>query len=257
MKQYKLIKYYPNCSVKVGTLVVKNGDFYQSHFATRNVQHFHESLDTVEKYPEFWEEVKEKTFEILSFICLKKDIGAPFQEIRTLGVNTACSAEQYLNIGSSVKNGDWAIHSVKRLSDGEIFAIGDKVKLNGKYAKDWILDSIDSKGVFRVIKNPCGYDINNFIKIKQKLFTTLDGVDLFVGDIFYYIGDAFNVCETKCLFKGDGNFTKAKTFSTEISAKNYKKQNEKIYSLNDIKETVKKLDCFGSTLIEYLEKSVS
>ena len=41
----------------------------------------------------------------------------------------------------------------------------------------------------------------------------------------------------------------------EIAAKNYLRDNEKKYSLNDIKETVKKLGCFGTTLIKYLENN--
>ena len=49
----------------------------------------------------------------------------------------------------------------------------------------------------------------------------------------------------------------SKHLSSEIAAKNYLRDNEKKYSLNDIKETVKKLNCFGTTLIKYLENEAN
>lgn len=53
------------------------------------------------------------------------------------------------------------------------------------------------------------------------LFTTEDRVDVYAYDDFYYIGDAKNICQTKCLFKGDGDFSKFKTFSTREAAQKW------------------------------------
>lgn len=57
---------------------------------------------------EFWEEVIEKDYEILSYISKLK--------------NAIISSED-----DWINHGDWDIHSVKRLSDGEVFTVGDKL----------------------------------------------------------------------------------------------------------------------------------
>ena len=128
--------------------------------------------DWIENYPEYWEELVEKDYEILSLIegkfiypCDKYSKDFINQLFNTLGIN---------------------IYSVKRLSDGEIFTIGDKVNnsefggngilkgirnilnsdylaFNIEYIKDLELweDSDDSEASLKYLS-----------KVKQPLFTT-------------------------------------------------------------------------------------
>lgn len=68
-----------------------------------------------------WEEVeKEKTYEVLSMINIDKNI-ISYED----SDNTYDSVDEWVEY--FLKSKIWSIHSVKRLSDGEIFTIGDKV----------------------------------------------------------------------------------------------------------------------------------
>ena len=130
--------------------------------------------DWIENYPEFWKLVVEKDYEILSLIegkfiypCDKYGEDFINQLFNTLGVS---------------------IHSVKRLSDGEIFTIGDKVidgniinefELIDNKLKVWTVHpsySIPIKPKDNGSITGCGNMsfnwLNNIKKFKQKLFTT-------------------------------------------------------------------------------------
>lgn len=104
-------------------------------------------------------------------------------------------------------------------------------------------------------------------EVKEAILTTFDGVELFKGDNCWFIwlsdpchGQSINEiykCKVTPSQKDTFWSPTAVFFSSEISAKEYLKQNEKRYSLNDIKETVKKLGCLGTTLIQHLENEIS
>lgn len=66
------------------------------------------------------------------------------------------------------------------------------------------------------------------------LFTTEDGVDVYVYDNFYYIGSVKNICQRECLFEGDGDFSKSKTFSTrEVAQKWIEEQNRPKFEVGE------------------------
>ena len=142
MKKYKLIKEYPG-SPKVGDIVKGYG---------------------TDSWSEFWEEVVEKDYEILSF---KQDSGIAdlWTKFHTnswgRNVNGQCVTNPYTT-EEILSNKLYAIHSVKRLSDGEVFTLGDKAK------------TVDTNG---------RHTIRQF-RIKQKCFGknfsgnyTYDGID--------------------------------------------------------------------------------
>ena len=109
MKQckYKLIKKYPG-SDPVGTIVTGYGkDGWYSKGAGGKTYDW----TLVVLNPEFWEEVVEKDYEILSYI--KKG-------------STTCTTTK--RRGGENHEEFWNIYSVKRLSDGEVFTIGDLIK---------------------------------------------------------------------------------------------------------------------------------
>jgi uncharacterized protein involved in tolerance to divalent cations len=117
MKKYKLIKEYPG-SPEVGTIVsfydsLQSYIYLDSTITTRFI-----SSSLIEKNPEFWEEIIEKDYEILEiFIPKTKQILSWEKDVcfDTFWKSKKCWLEYHL--GKEPKS---KIHSVKRLSDGEI-----------------------------------------------------------------------------------------------------------------------------------------
>lgn len=195
MKKYKLIKKYPG-SPELGTeaTIETHGGFILNQ-------------------PEFWEKVVEKDYEILSliedkfiYLCDKYSKDYIHQLFNTIGVN---------------------IHSVKRLSDGEIFTIGDYVE---------IIKSTNpccEKGTIEDF-NFWLYNINNLKKVKQKLFTTEDGVDIYEDDYSYGVHnskfDIVKIKHTSTVYVGD-NFIE---FSTKEKAEEYVLMNKPCLSINNV-----------------------
>ena len=105
--------------------------------------------DWIENYPEFWKLVVEKNYEILSVIT-----------------NNNKFIEKVYNQDATIEP-YWKIHSVKRLSDGEIFTIGDKINC-GLISKIVINNNSLS---FYFEQKSCGYNLQTLIKWKP-LFTT-------------------------------------------------------------------------------------
>ena len=155
MKKYKLIKQYPG-SPELGAEV----DF------TGFKQLTQQAID----YPEFWQEVVEKDYEILISRVVTKEI-----------------------------------LSVKRLSDGEVFTIGDRAKTinsKGKHTvtqlgirqkctgRDgkggWNYDGIDR--IWIDWEDNCGGNwLESTEKAKNPIFLTHDGKDIFEGDKVWWV----------------------------------------------------------------------
>ena len=214
MRKFKLIKEYPG-SPKLGTI---NG-------GTMNTL----SLAIVDNQPEFWEEIIEKDYEVLSLIG--KSQKEPY---RILNPNTGlfkhstCTyyiEELDLNY---LLSGGYNIHSVKRLSDGEIFTIGDNTKygcIDKFYIKNNYLLSttvLESNGRY----------LKYLEKIKQPLFTTEDGVDIFKGDSFYTIDSNFKIQ----FLKNSDEDEVDNAWSTKEKAEEYILVNKPCLSLNDLKQ---------------------
>ena len=131
MKKYKLIKEYPG-SDAVGDIITGIKEtMYSKGLGFRNYDWAH-----VETHPEYWEEVKDDAYQIISFSSNRwGDRLATLDEDGRYTTTTGgrgWSLQELLEVGASVKSGDIKIHSVKRISDGEIFTIGDKAKTTGK-----------------------------------------------------------------------------------------------------------------------------
>src|SRR5690606_35349096 len=117
-KKYKLIKEYPG-SPKVGYISKpKINNAINSHYWMG--RWFNPA-----EYPELWEEVVERNWEILSLSGILN-----IETVRVKGPN-----DLYYHLDSDPLTleyllsdvGGYRIHSVKRLSDGEVFTIGDRV----------------------------------------------------------------------------------------------------------------------------------
>lgn len=245
--RYKLIKKYPG-SPPLGLEIKQNGMFWESEFTTKNVQHFHEKFNPKD-YPEFWEEVVEKDYEVISLIGNHGSRCIYTLEKEGIFVGKIGRITEFPH-----GNHGCDIYSVKRKSDGEIFTVGDKIFPNNKIYKFELKNDIltiwhyDISFSTPVIKGPSGQPgncswikgIDNLKKIKQPLFTTEDGVDIFKNDEYYYINSSFNnpweIVNTKAdhpdlINKNDLTY---KRFSTKEAAEEYILMNKPKYSLNDI-----------------------
>ena len=219
--KYKLVKEYPG-SIKLGTIVyLETEDNYMTNMEN-DFRLFPKKI--VENYPEFWELVVEKDYEILS--------------LRSLDIIEDLENNETINM--LLKQG-CSIHSVKRLSDGkeEIFTIGDKTN-NGTISKF----EIDSNGI-RVFfeEKPKNYHVSlNTIKhAKTALFRTEDGVDVFNLDKVFYINEWSDDNVLDVLATTASKFTQNKYFSTKEKAEEYILMNKPCLSLNDIFKDVEEM----------------
>lgn len=193
MKKYKLIRSYPNCHVAIGVLAWTEG--CDTHFS--NGSYIPNEITVYENYPEFWELVEGKEYEILSFVSLTDfSKGQVFYDCQR-------SEKRMFSYLSNVKSGISAIHSVKRLSDGEVFTIGDKVinktrsLYHGIISEIYISNNKLELYVATTINGNMGLFLNNVVKAKQPLFTTEDGVEIFEGDNIYWI-NLFTLDKVNC-----------------------------------------------------------
>jgi len=178
MKKYKLIKTYPGSpelsteiiETKINSLCPVN-ECYISRKTFMLIGDDSFEIKNPENYPEFWEKVVEKDYEIL---CIKHKESKCF----------------YRNSIDLRNLNFYDIHSVKRLSDGKVFNIGENATtaLNNygpitafeiNCNRMYIRTNGSSKGTFSCnIKD---------LKVFKKLFTTEDGVDIFEGDLYHAV----------------------------------------------------------------------
>jgi hypothetical protein len=182
-------------------------------------------------------EIVDRDYEILAF---KRD-GGNYDGItftlKTDGKYEASFTKAHLSLKHCL-NGRFKIHSVKRLSDGEVFTVGDNVKISAK-------------------SNPCSEqttiqdlkfwlkEINKLSHIKKPLFKTEDGVDIFEGDKYYFVeldaeDDSFKCFKRLCTSRDTRLIEKHKDikgFSTKEKAEEYIMMNKPCLSMQDLKNT--------------------
>lgn len=129
------------------------------------------------------------------------------------------------------------------VSETEVFTLGDKVEIimnRPKYSKSTISRfKLETNGCISVrVSEYCSVSLHDIKKAPKVLFVTEDGIEKYVNEDFYYIGDAWNLCITKCLYKGDGDFSRFKTFHNIEAAKQYISENKPIYSKKQVREAI-------------------
>ena len=222
MKKYRLIKNYPGCSWTLNSIC-------SNDFIWDNGKKVY-----LKNYPEFWEEVVEKDYEILSFVANKRHINPGF----IIEIENNISIFGGHNIKGYIEDADnwWNIYSVKRLSDGEIFTINDRIKVFCGYSfiKKFNINNLNV--LICTSKTGECFNIENLEHIKKPLFTTEDGVDIFENDEvwgitknvwkpFYRNAKLNNKIVTETWFHGK--------FSTKEKAEEYILMNKPCLSIND------------------------
>lgn len=230
--KYRLIREYPG-SPKLGTILT------------------HEELQYC-IWNEYYQEVVEKDYEILLISLHRSDKPKITNMI-------GCGNDYILSLLNCDGN---KIHSIKRLSDSEIFTIGDKT-YDGKITK-FELNNNNSINVF--IENVTWIKLDLLIKSKTPLFKTEDGVDIFEGDKLYSICNMLNIKKHR-LFNAryDDNTllnnriffnSDYKHFSTKEKAEEYIIENKPVLSLNDILNLKKKGFARNSTIFHEVKELV-
>ncbi len=261
MKKYVLIKEYPD-SPELGTEIIKSHISISRSFLGNYDTYMIKGeewfkLPNPENYPEFWQPVIEKDYEILTISLRRSD--------KPKITNVIGCGEDYIQ---SLLNCDGnKIHSIKRLSDSKIFTIGDNTNSgiieSFKQFENRIIVNFDCN---KQPNLPMYLDASGklLLKVKQKLFTSEDGVDIFEDDTFYYVkfkenkntyGKIFEIVTCSrpgCIYEPQFE----KYFSTKEKAEEYVINNKPCLSLKEIYDLFPGYVHSSSTLIPKLKKLV-
>lgn len=245
MKKYRLKIKYPG-SHPVGTI----------------------SKEDYSAYPEVWEEIIEKNYEILSFINTEGDIfRLQSDDVYMLEGEDKDSCSWRTCTYILTKATRCKIHSVKRLSDGEVFIVGDSVsatdniffdwedKMSNIKSGTWLIDYYNTtikefKFIDDVIcivyscKNQrFGQPLEFVKKLNNKpLFKTEDGVEVFKGDSYCKVNNYSNYSVViGFVAQGAQDNYKGLKFSTKEAADEYVKMNKPEFSRNQIIEMLDKI----------------
>ena len=230
MKKYRLIKEYPG-SDSVGLVVSlksPNGLYegYQYNYYSKHV----------ENQPEYWEEVVEKDYEIVAMTNSEGTI-MYFKDGWCTKRNDTVCIHRTPSLGYILRNGiNNNIHSVKRLSDGEVFTIGDLI------TGYWYIDARSIQTIKICIytgsirfeqSGGCTY-LSFAKKAKQPIFLTHDGKDIFEGDKVWWVNKKtfcsdYFVPTPSVTFFSDINAY----FLTEEEAEEYIKRNKVLFTTED------------------------
>jgi hypothetical protein len=231
MIQYKLIKEYPG-SPKLGTIEFndyKISEPYVRHSAEWKGIYFYD------KHSEFWEKVEELDYEILIF---RNSNSLNLVELHSNNLYCCKASGTYKGIGVQTKeqciNNEFLyIFSVKRLSDGEVFTLGDSVVENITQINErWNISEITVK-FSRCFVN--AVNIRNVEKLKTPLFTTEDDVEIFEGDLYSCVFSDFTITDhiANPHRKVWSEFP-IKTFSKKEKAEEYVLLNKRMLLLQDL-----------------------
>jgi len=191
MKKYKLIKEYPGCKfigLNLGN-IVKSFEYSGSIWYNESGDSSNLCINsgTVENYPEFWEEVKEKEWEIIKLKAISNPSSKPISDQFHEGkIRWSNDDNPIWKIPEELlKEKGHCIYQIKRLSDGETFTIGDRCTPNSTNNSAFISKfEFISTDILRIQGEKEGkrywyLDIKTINKVKEPLFTTEDGVDIY------------------------------------------------------------------------------
>jgi hypothetical protein len=250
MKKYKLIKEYPG-SPKLKNIVIQDKTFKDCYIVSETSNYHEWKVYDCENYPEFWEEIVEKDYEILSFYNKE---GNSYYNITTFGYYSEPASQRSLEFCTLY----YKINSIKRLSDSEIFAVGDK--LCDGLINDIVMSNKDL-WLFHNGKKP-NVKLKDAIKFKQPLFTTEDGVDIFEGDTIFGVNADWKIFSHYTDLQNKVKSWGIKPiFPTKEKAEEYILMNKKSLSINNILKVWSDLSGHAaeslsknSTLMKYLIK---
>lgn len=241
MRSYKLIKKYPG-SDTVGTTVTGKG---REGWYTKGPGYRTYDWALIVLNPEYWEEVVEKDYEI---VARKIGSGAivSYEKGIAVGRSDGLKPEGTMDLAFALNNlsTGTSIHSVKRLSDGEVFTVGDCFDA-GMGSRTIESIWVDSSGVLgfnhengRISNNKGTGVFYKAKKISPVLFTTKDGVGIRKGDTYYFVDLDGGSVVMQSAHTESGQYSERKYFSTYKNAEGYLFRNKPCLSIRDIERAV-------------------
>ena len=222
---------------KIATLDLSNQSYYNCGTCSIPYDIIENSCD--------WEEVKDKEYEILSF----KDIanGRIYDSIEiSLGKikRYFCrDSDTYVTESCIEGFSNFTIFSIRRISDGEIFTVGDEILTFGGKEKIKTMRVIGNPGDEEILINK--YSLKHVFIVKPILFTSEDGVEIKEGDDYYTV--FYKNYEGRAAFKdihgpfftvkeslAEDRNKRLKFFSTKEAAEEYILYNKPCLSLKDV-----------------------
>lgn len=179
---------------------------------------------------EDWVELKPKEYQILS-VCTHTYFGISSSSI---------DIEAFEEDRESAS--EYTIESVKRLSDGEIFTVGDKIDCKGWFGNIVKIEKCQNNELEIFQQHHIdsykykSLSIQELIKFKVPLFRTKDGVEIFEGNPVYGVSKDFQLLYMSYAVKSDNDFVK--TFSTKEKAKEYVLMTKPCLSIREIESIV-------------------
>ena len=146
----------------------------------------------------------------------------------------------WFDILNTQKEKSFKIKRVRRLSDGEVFSIGDEVVVGVRKGVIGKFISAERLQLSCVDCEPC-YNLSELQKAKQPILTTTDGVDVYentsIWILFEQTWRLSNIPSCKNMHQeltSDRSANTYKYFSTKEAAEQYVHWNKKQFSLADI-----------------------
>jgi hypothetical protein len=164
----------------------------------------------------------------------------------------------------------YKIHSVKRLSDGQVFTVGDKVDYTDGFFKKSTscycpINSFSIKDDKIYINlhyagESGNRTIEDWVKVKPVLLVTEDGVDIYEGDYPWLVNNRCNKPYQWNNGTGSGitNLSSKhnKYFSTKEAAEDYLILNKPCLSVNDIIGKSSGINCTKEWLLELVKSKL-
>lgn len=139
------------------------------------------------------------------------------------------------------------IHSVRRLSDGVVFAVGQETN-KGKIVKFLVIDWL--KEIY-IECNGSPWPLDAVQPVSKALFICTNGFEVFDNTYYFRIDDNFNV-RTELAFENIVPPTALATFRSEEAANEFVRLNKPTYSLKEISDLFIKLN----VIPEHAEKII-
>lgn len=199
-----------------------------------------------------WEEILELEYEIVK-LKSKNGVVSTYEQVSNVYKSRTEWVEAFLKIKV------WFIDSIKRLSDGEIFSIGDQIK--GKGLLTYTINDFhvvsNSLVMIRAQSDHCSTTsistpIKEAEKVKRILFTTEDGVDVFENQKYWFINTEgctpFWTAKSHTMGLSDRGLAPlgVKQFSSKEAADDYIFLNKPCLSLKDVSSVSKRVHQQGS-----------
>jgi len=249
--QYKLVKTYPLCPFELGAIATDDNVKSDVMLCIRTDVGRYTTYpkEAIMDNPEFWEEVKEKEYTILSYISNVLSDRFIYDGVGGYKSETLGTTIKKDYIEKSLTSERIKINSIQRKSDGEIFTLGDAIsgiegsRFMGYTISHFEPNKIHSNKIYLLNEDKEGVTLTDARKAspRKPILITEDKVKIFEGEICWYVNGTW-YCGSTEIDKEIYEERKShyKYYSTEKAAQEYIKWNKPMYSLNDVKVALDK-----------------